>query len=155
VTRCVIALGSNLGDRQSTIADALKAIAEREDIELVDVSSFIETVAITTDGPDEAAPTYLNAVAIIETSHDPHALLGVLNEIEQQFGRVRGERWADRTLDLDIVTYGDAVIDTDDLTVPHPRAAERTFVLQPWLELDPEAVLPGRGRVADLMDVAS
>jgi 2-amino-4-hydroxy-6-hydroxymethyldihydropteridine diphosphokinase len=155
VTRCVIALGSNLGDRQSTLADALKTIAERDDIELVDVSSFIETVAITTEGPDAAAPAYLNAVAIIETSLEPHALLGVLNEIEQQFGRVRGERWAGRTLDLDIVTYGDAVINTDDLTVPHPRAAERSFVLQPWLELDPDAVLPGRGRVADLMDVVS
>lgn len=155
MTRCVIALGSNLGDRQSTLAAALKAIAERTDVELVDVSSFIETVAITTEGPDTSAPAYINAVAIIETAREPHALLGVLNEIELQFGRERAERWADRTLDLDIVTYGDLLIETDDLTIPHPRAAERAFVLQQWLELDPDAVLPGRGRVADLLEVLS
>jgi 2-amino-4-hydroxy-6-hydroxymethyldihydropteridine diphosphokinase len=155
VTKAVIALGSNLGDRERIIVDAVRAMADTDGIEVVAVSTLSETVAITVHGADSAKPAYLNGVAIIETTLAPHALLTALNRIEADNGRDRSERWADRTLDLDIVTYGELRMDDIKLTIPHPRAAERQFVLAPWLEIDPSAVLPGVGPVAELLEVAS
>lgn len=105
---------------------------------------------MTSHGIDQSEPNYLNGVIEISTSLKPKKLLAVLNDVENQFGRVRLERWAARTLDIDIITYGTELVETKSLVIPHPRAHERAFVLVPWAELDPEAVLPGRGKVAEL-----
>ncbi|MGB4135835.1 MAG: 2-amino-4-hydroxy-6-hydroxymethyldihydropteridine diphosphokinase, partial [Microbacterium sp.] len=133
----VVALGSNLGDR----GDALERAAERlRRLPLVDdvrMSRPIETVAVKLGGPDPDAPRYLNAVALITTRLAPEVLLGMLHAIEEEQGRVRSERWGDRTLDLDLIAYGEFASDEPHLRVPHPRAAERLFVLEPWLSLDP------------------
>lgn len=146
----VIALGANQGDRQATLAGAVRALAEADGIEVTAVSSFHETVAVRVDGPDPDAPRYLNAVALIRTTLTPDALLDLLHVIESDNGRVRAERWGDRTLDLDIVDFAGVRSGREALTLPHPRAAERGFVLRPWLEVDPDAVLNGT-RVADLL----
>lgn len=96
-------------------------------------------------------PDYVNAVAQLQTALEAHALLDVLQTIEQQQGRVRhGERWGPRTLDLDLLAYGDAVIDTARLQVPHPGVAERVFVVLPWLELDPDFSIPGLAPLPEL-----
>jgi 2-amino-4-hydroxy-6-hydroxymethyldihydropteridine diphosphokinase len=147
----VIAIGSNLGDRERTIRDAVGEIAALDGTVVVAASSLVETLALKTDGVDETAPTYLNAVIIVSTTLGARELLAALNDIERSHGRVRDVRWGDRTLDLDIITYGAAEIDEPDLTVPHPRAWERAFVLAPWLEVDEGAVIPGRGSVSTLL----
>lgn len=147
----VVALGANQGDRAATLHAAVRELADADGVELVAISSLHETVAIRTDGPDPDAPEYLNAVALIRTELSPDALLELLQVIESDHGRVRAERWGDRTLDLDIVDFAGIRRDRDGLTLPHPRAAERDFVLRPWLEVDPDAELAGRGRVADLL----
>jgi dihydroneopterin aldolase / 2-amino-4-hydroxy-6-hydroxymethyldihydropteridine diphosphokinase len=147
----VLALGSNLGDRQGTILDALDDLRAVPGLELVRASALVETPALTLHGIDETAPAYLNAVALVRTSLAPHALLDALHGIERGHGRERSERWGDRTLDIDIVAYGDEEYSDERLVLPHPRAHERAFVLVPWLQVDPQAVLPGRGRVSDLL----
>jgi len=147
----VLALGSNLGDRETTILEAVRELEETEGIEVLAVSRLYETTAVKPDGVDPDAPAYLNAVALIRTSLHPEELLGVVNAIEHAHGRVRAERWGDRTLDVDIVTFASVIRDTPRLTLPHPRAAERDFVLVPWLEVDPEATLPGLGRADALL----
>ncbi len=144
----VVALGANLGDRHETLAAAAAAPL----VSAVRMSEPIESVAVTLDGPDPDAPGYLNAVAIVTTRLAPTVLLSYLHTIEDRHGRVRRERWGDRTLDLDLIAYGDVVCDTPTLTLPHPRAAERDFVLAPWLSIDPDASLVGAGRVADLLE---
>ena len=149
--RVVIAFGSNLGDRAETIVAAAREIADLPGVELTAVSTLHETPALKPHGVDLAAPAYLNAIAIVETDVDPHELLASLREIEQAHGRVREERWGDRTLDLDIIDADGIEVSTGDLTLPHPRARERAFVLEPWLEVDPDATLSGR-RVRDLLD---
>ncbi|MDG1817510.1 MAG: 2-amino-4-hydroxy-6-hydroxymethyldihydropteridine diphosphokinase [Aquiluna sp.] len=149
-TRAVIALGSNLGDREKTIQKALKQIAKLRGVELVVASKNYVSQALTETGFDPDQPEFINAVAIIDTKLAAKKLLSRLNEIESKFGRIRLARWAPRTLDLDIITYGTSLIETKSLIVPHPRAFERSFVLVPWLEIDPEAVLPGFGAVASL-----
>lgn len=147
----VIALGSNEGDR----GDMLRAAGERlRRLPLVDdwiMSQPIESVAVKLDGPDPDAPPYLNAVALMTTRLAPQVLLGMLHAVEEEQGRVRLERWGDRTLDLDLIAYGDFRSSEEHLQVPHPRAAERLFVLEPWLSIDPDAVLPGSGRVDELV----
>jgi 2-amino-4-hydroxy-6-hydroxymethyldihydropteridine diphosphokinase len=150
-TRAVVALGSNLGDRAATLHSAATALAAAEGVELVAVSTPLENPARRIDGIDPEAPAYLNAVAIVHTTLPPEELLDLLLRIEHDHGRVRDERWGDRTLDLDLVDVGGLEVDTDRLTLPHPRAVERDFVLRPWLEVEPDAVLPGHGRVADLL----
>jgi 2-amino-4-hydroxy-6-hydroxymethyldihydropteridine diphosphokinase len=150
VTRAVIAFGANLGEREATIASALTELDAHEQIDVHEVSSLHETIAIRADGPDASHPSYLNGVAIVETSLTPHAVLAVLHDIEASHGRIRTERWGDRTLDLDLIVHGDHIED-GNLVVPHPRAHERRFVLEPWLEVDPDAVIPGRGRVSELL----
>ncbi len=147
----VIAIGSNLGDREATFAAAVRTLADSDGIELTAISTPIETVALRPQGEDADAPAYLNGVVLVRTTLPPRALLSLLHDIERRYGRVRAERWGDRTLDLDIIDYAGLQSATDELTLPHPRAHERAFVLRPWAEVAPEAVLPGHGRVADLL----
>lgn len=147
----VIALGSNLGDRAEILREALHDLARLPLVEEVRASHPIESVALRPDGPDDTAPAYLNAVAILTTRLAPTVLLAYLHAIEARHGRERHDRWGDRTLDLDIITYGELRSADPELTVPHPRAAERDFVLAPWLEVDPDAELPGAGRVDALL----
>ncbi|GAB6856389.1 2-amino-4-hydroxy-6-hydroxymethyldihydropteridine diphosphokinase [Microbacterium xylanilyticum] len=149
--QAVVALGSNLGDTAATIEEAVRAIRRLPLVDDVRVSRVFTTVALRPDGPDPDAPRFANAVAIVTTRLAPQVLLGMLHAIEEEHGRIRAERWGDRTLDLDLITYGDVVNDDEHLLLPHPRAFERAFVLEPWLDVDPDAVLPGRGRVADLL----
>ena len=148
-TVAVVALGANLGDREDTIRAAAARIGRLPLVSDVRLSRLFETVALRVDGPDPDAPGYVNAVALVTTRLAPEILLGMLHAIEDENGRVRGERWGDRTLDLDLIAYGDVVSDDPRIQLPHPRAAERLFVLEPWLDVDPDAELAGR-RVADL-----
>jgi 2-amino-4-hydroxy-6-hydroxymethyldihydropteridine diphosphokinase len=147
----VLALGSNLGDREETIRAGIYDIAALHGVELTGASGLVETPALTPDGIDPDAPAYLNAVVTVRTALDPHVLLRGLNGIERAHGRVRDARWGDRTLDIDIIDFGCLLIASDDLTVPHPRAAERPFVLAPWLQVSPDATLPGLGRIDALL----
>lgn len=148
----VLAFGANQGDRGETIRAAQRELAATPGIRELMTSTLRETVALTNHGPDVNAPKYLNGVATLRTTLDAHALLDIVQALEYRFGRVRAERWGDRTLDIDIITYGGRVIADDRLTVPHPRAFNRDFVLSPWLECDPNAVLIGHGRVATLLE---
>ena len=147
----ILSLGSNLGDRRVTLEAATQRISDTKGIKLLKQSEIYESVALTDSGYDPEQPSYLNAVVQIETSLKPKQLLRALNEIENEYGRIRLQRWAPRTLDIDIITYGFELIETKSLIVPHPRAFERSFVLVPWLEIDPDAILPGRGSVANLV----
>lgn len=149
--RVVLAFGANQGDRVATITEAQCQIEAMPEVSEFRASTLRETVALTLNGRDEQAPRYLNAVATLTTSLDAETLLQRLQRIEDDLERVRGERWADRTIDIDIVQFGGTVSREAHLTLPHPHAHERDFVLAPWLELDPDAVLLGRGRVADLL----
>lgn len=154
MTRAVVAMGANLGDRRATIASAMERLGDTDGVAVLAVSSLVETVAIRPDGPDASHPNYLNGVALVDTKLSAPALLAVLHDIENDFGRTRTERWGDRTLDLDLIVFGDLVED-GNLVVPHPRAHERSFVLGPWLELDPDAVFPGRGPVRDVLEAVT
>ena len=149
-TKAILALGGNLGDRLQTIGDAISKIDAHPEISVKRESALYESFAMTSHGIDQTEPNYLNGVIEISTKLKPKQLLSALNEIENEFGRVRLERWAARTLDIDIITYGSELLETKSLIIPHPRAHERAFVLVPWAELDPEAVLPGHGKVAML-----
>jgi dihydroneopterin aldolase/2-amino-4-hydroxy-6-hydroxymethyldihydropteridine diphosphokinase len=149
VEHVVIALGSNVGDR-ATLETAVEALRALPGLAVEAVSRIHETVAVTAHGPDPSRPRYGNRVVTGRTDLTPEQLLDALLRIERVFGRVRAERWGDRTLDLDLVVQGDRVLDRPGLALPHPRAHERAFVLLPWLEIEPDAVLPGRGRVRHL-----
>jgi 2-amino-4-hydroxy-6-hydroxymethyldihydropteridine diphosphokinase len=147
MTAAVLGLGGNLGDRLATLRSAVAGVAALPGVSGLRVSSAYETPPW---GP-VAQPPYLNAVALAEVELPALDLLRALQGIEATHGRVREVRWGARTLDLDIVCLGDLVSDTVELTLPHPRAHERAFVLVPWLELDPLAHLPGHGPVASLL----
>jgi len=149
--RAVIALGANLGDRAAVLGRALEVLDLMPGIDVRDRSPVLETVAVTPQGPDPARPRYLNQVAALETQLDAAELLTALHAVEHAFGRERRSVWGDRTLDLDLIAFDELQVTTPTLTVPHPRAHEREFVLRPWLAMDPEAWIPGRGRVADLL----
>lgn len=149
MTRAVIALGSNLGERADYLNQAAARLGKFGSV--VAVSDWFESVAHTVNGADLDAPRYLNGVALLDTELAAAELLAALHGIEAELGRERGDRWADRTLDLDLVSFGDLTSAEPSLLLPHPRAAERVFVLAPWLDLDPDAVLPGRGRVDVLL----
>jgi 2-amino-4-hydroxy-6-hydroxymethyldihydropteridine diphosphokinase len=137
--RAYIGLGSNLGDRRSTLEGALEAMSARPDVVVQKVSSFHETEPV---GGPPGQGTYLNAAAALETSLEPLALLRVLQEIEHRFGRVRTVRWGARTLDLDLLLFDDRILETAELTIPHPHLSERRFVLEPLAEIAPDAVDP-------------
>jgi len=137
-----IALGSNLGDREGTLRRAV-ALLRRPDIRVRAVSRFIETQPV---GPAGQGP-YINAAAELDTTLAPHALLAVLMDVERQLGRDRSreQRWGPRTCDLDLLLVGQTVLDTPDLTLPHPRLHERRFVLEPLAAIAPHAVHPKLG----------
>lgn len=141
----LIALGSNLGDRMMTLSKALKKLDHDEHVKVIRVSSAYESVALTLIGFDANKPAYINAVARIDTTYTPLELLEALHAIEQSLGRVRTEKWEDRIIDLDIVDYDGRIMSSDVLTLPHPHAHERVFVLVPWLEIDEHAHIPTHG----------
>ena len=154
-TVAILSLGSNLGDREQTLRDAIADVAALDGVLLLDTSGLVETAAVKPAGVDPDSPAYLNAIARVLTTLSAPDLLTRINQIEADHGRVRAARWGDRTLDIDIVAYGNLIQDDPALTLPHPRAAERGFVLVPWLELDPDAVLPGIGPIAELPAAAA
>lgn len=143
--RGVIALGSNLGDRQGKISAALELLAHS--MKLVGVSTLIETKPV--GGPEQG--DFLNGVCIVETELAPEQLLQRLMDIENELGRVRVELNGPRTIDLDLITYGNLEIESALLTLPHPRAHLREFVLAPWHEIEPAATIPGKGPVSKLL----
>lgn len=149
--RAVVGFGANLGDRSATIWGALSELAAADGVLVTAVSGFRETVALTPAGRDPERPTYLNGVALVQSERGPGELLRLLRSIEEAHGRTREVRWGDRTLDLDLVDVDGMTLRTPELTLPHPRAAERDFVLAPWLEVDPDARIPGLGRVDRLL----
>ncbi|HEU4942712.1 MAG TPA: 2-amino-4-hydroxy-6-hydroxymethyldihydropteridine diphosphokinase [Gaiellaceae bacterium] len=143
-----IGLGANLGDREATIRTALRRLRDHEEIEVQRVSRLRETDPVGY----EDQPQFLNGVARLQTSLEPRELLTVLLDLERDLGRTRhGPRFGPRTIDLDILLYDDRVVDEPGLRVPHPRIAERAFVLEPLAELDPGLDVPGRGRVQALL----
>jgi len=149
---CVVALGTNLGDREDIAFRALADIAATEGFRVTASSSLHETVALGPDGLNPDAPAYVNQVIALESAWSVEKTLALLLDIERRHGRERtGERYADRTLDLDLIVYGDLRHEGPDVTTPHPRAHERRFVLEPWHEINPDAVLPGKGAVSDLL----
>lgn len=147
--KVVIALGSNLGDRAENISRAVSEL--NKIIEVTHLSTIYETDPV--GGPEQ--PDYLNAVLIGKSELDPADLLTKTLEIESALGRTREVRWGARTLDIDLIIAGDVVSNSEFLILPHPRAHERAFVLEPWLEIEPDAVLPGRGSVAALLSQLS
>jgi 2-amino-4-hydroxy-6-hydroxymethyldihydropteridine diphosphokinase len=146
-TRVTIALGSNLGNRLDNLQGGLDALFDAPGLALVAVSPVYRTAPV--GGPQQ--PDYLNAVLIATTTLPAHAVLERCQGVEAVFGRVRDETWGPRTLDLDIIVYGDVVSDDPELTLPHPRAHERAFVLAPWHDIDPDAEIPSWGQVSDLL----
>ncbi|MEY9847610.1 2-amino-4-hydroxy-6-hydroxymethyldihydropteridine diphosphokinase [Streptacidiphilus sp. BW17] len=148
--RAVIALGSNLGNRLETLQGAVDLLEDTPGVRVKSVSAVFETEGV---GGPEDQPAYLNAVLVLKTTLPPLSLLERANAIEDAFGRVREVRWGPRTLDVDILAYEGVEQDVPELVLPHPRAHERGFVLAPWFDAEPEAELPGRGRVAELLAV--
>lgn len=149
VRRAVVALGSNLGNRTSKLQGAVDSLADTPEIWVTDVSAVYETAPV---GTPEDSPDFLNAVVLLDTTLSVHVLLDRVKAIEEAFGRVDSEiRNSPRPLDIDLIAVGDRFCDDERLTLPHPRAHERAFVLVPWSDVDPDAELPGRGTVADLL----
>jgi 2-amino-4-hydroxy-6-hydroxymethyldihydropteridine diphosphokinase len=147
VTKAYVGLGSNLGEREATIRLALARLGEHVDI------GAVSTLRETEPWGYEPQPPFLNGAAAIETELSARELLDVLLGIERELGRERGEgpRYGPRTIDLDLLLFGDEVVDEPGLTVPHPRLIDRRFALEPLAELDPELEIPGRGRVSDAL----
>ncbi len=142
--RAYVGVGANLGDREATIADAVRLLGD----EVLGVSRLRETEP----WGHADQPPFLNGAILLETDRDPRALLERLLAVERELGRVReGPRYGPRTIDLDLLLYGDLVLDEPGLELPHPRLHERAFALEPLLDLDPALEIPGRGRVADLL----
>lgn len=147
-----IGIGSNLGQPLKQVRDAAAALGALAETQSLAISPFYRNPAV---GPGRQ-PDYVNAVAAVETRLGPHALLEALLAIEAGQGRIRGSlRWQPRTLDLDLLLYGDRVIHDARLTVPHPRMQERAFVLKPLLDIAPDLEIPGVGAVAELLSRAS
>ncbi len=148
-TLALIGLGSNLGDRKAQLDAAVAALGEVAGVALRGISRYHETAPV---GGPAGQGDYLNAAAVVETTLDPLDLLHILQDIERRAGRVRSVRWGERTLDLDLLLFGDRVIATALLQVPHPRMALRRFVLEPLAEVAPQAVDPVTGyTVADML----
>ena len=143
--KAVIALGSNLGNRELNIDSAIAELVKI--VEITHLSTNHETDPV--GGPEQ--PKYLNAIAIAETELEPEELLIAMLEIENKLGRKREIHWGPRTLDLDLIVFGDEVIDSEILVLPHPHAHERRFVLEPWLEIEPDAYIPGIGKVESIL----
>jgi len=148
----VLALGSNLGDRGETLHSAIEQLGAHPKIRILEQSPLVESIAITESGPDQSKPNYLNGVIKIATKLNPKKLLKAANDVELSHGRVRERRWESRSLDIDIITYENKKQESKNLTLPHPRAHERAFVLVPWSLMDSEAELIGFGRVSELAE---
>ena len=148
MTRAYVGLGANLGDRERTLRAAVHALDSQDAVEVVAVSTLRETEPVGVGDQ----PPFLNGVVALDTSLGAGDLLERLRAVEERFGRVRipGEH-GPRTLDLDLLLYGDSTIDEPELVVPHPRLHERRFVLEPLAELAPGLVIPGRGTVESLL----
>lgn len=144
--KAIIALGANLGEPQSQVTSAIDAI--REIMKVIAVSSLYETEPF---GVPDTQPNYINAVLIGETDRKPLDLMKALLDLENELGRTRSFQNAARLIDIDIIDFGGLFMESEALTLPHPRAHERRFVLEPWLEIDPMAHLPGRGSVSELL----
>src|SRR3954454_3698117 len=148
MARAYVGLGANLGDRAATLARAIDLLDTRTGIDVIAVSAFRETDPV--GYLDQ--PQFLNAAVALETSLAPAGLLATLLDVERKLGRVReGPRYGPRTVDLDLLLMDDLVLDEPGLELPHPRLHERVFALEPLAELDPEAVIPGRGPVRQLL----
>lgn len=149
IRRVVLALGSNLGDRMTSLQGAVNAIADTPDVWVTSVSPVYETEPV--DAPD-GSEHYLNAVMLLDTTLAAHRLLDRALAVEDAFDRERSEvRNAPRTLDIDLIVVGDRRSHEEHLQLPHPRAAERAFVLKPWFDLEPDASIPDFGPIADLL----
>lgn len=146
MTQCYLGLGSNLGDRLANLQEAVRRLPAMDVLPLRS-SRVYETEPV---GGPEAQPQYLNAVIEVETDLEPRPLLEACLAIEDDMGRVRGERWGPRIIDLDVLTFGDHEVHEDGLDIPHPLMHERGFVLLPLLELDPDPPLPDGRRISDL-----
>jgi 2-amino-4-hydroxy-6-hydroxymethyldihydropteridine diphosphokinase len=144
--KAVISLGANVGDPKANLDLAVALLREATDV--IAVSSYLQTKPV--GGPEQ--PDYLNAVAIVESELPAKDLLAVLNGIETAMGRTREIHWGPRVIDLDLVQYGGLLVSDEKLTLPHPRAHERRFVLAPWFEIEPEAILLTHGRISDLLN---
>lgn len=134
-----VALGANLGDRAKTLESAIAQLRGTEGILVLKYSTLHETAAV---GGPMGSPPFLNAVVEIQTSLSPDTVLETLLSVEKNLGRVRRDKWEPRTIDLDLILYGDAVINTPHLTIPHPLMHQRRFVLAPLAEIAPEAIHP-------------
>jgi 2-amino-4-hydroxy-6-hydroxymethyldihydropteridine diphosphokinase len=144
--KAIVSLGANIGDPKANLDLAVALL--REATEVIAISSYLQTKPV--GGPEQ--PDYLNAVAIIESELPAKDLLAVLNGIETAMGRTREIHWGPRVIDLDLVQYGGLLVSDEKLTLPHPRAHERRFVLAPWFEIEPEAILLTHGRISDLLN---
>ena len=144
-TKAYLALGSNLGDRLENLREAVRLLDETEGIDVVRSSRIYETDPV---GPPQ--PAYLNAVIEVDTSGSPRELLEAGLAVEVALGRVRGERWGPRTIDVDVLTYDELTVDEPDLQIPHPRMHERGFVLVPLGELETDPMLPGDRTLSNL-----
>lgn len=149
----VLSIGANLGDRAALVGRAIDLLGRAPGIRVTACSTLWESPAWKPDGAG-GAPDYVNAVAVVRTVLEPLDLLDAVHAIEDALGRVRAERFGDRTMDIDVVVYDRVVSDDPVLTLPHPRAHERQFVLQPWLEVQPDAELPAHGGIAELAEYA-
>ncbi|WP_405854734.1 2-amino-4-hydroxy-6-hydroxymethyldihydropteridine diphosphokinase [Streptomyces sp. NBC_00090] len=145
----VLSLGANLGNRLETLQGAVDALEDTPGLRVKAVSPVYETEPWGVEPGSQ--PSYLNAVTLVKTTLPPSSLLERAQAVEEAFHRVREERWGARTIDVDIITYADVVSDDPVLTLPHPRAHQRAFVLAPWHDVDPTAQLPGHGPVAELL----
>jgi len=150
---CVLALGSNLGNRRNWLIKALSLIATTKDVYLTDISPIVESKALTLAGVDSTKPKFLNCVAEIETNLKPEELLRQMQAIEIELGRKRKERWGDRNIDIDIITYGITNYRSPELVIPHPETKNRSFVIVPWYLMNQNATLPGVGRIEKLAEV--
>ncbi len=143
--KAVVALGANIGNPREQMDLAVALL--REATEVIAVSSYFVTKPV--GGPEQ--PDYLNAVCILESELPATDLLAVLQGIEKSLGRERNERWGPRTIDLDLIQYGSLLSAADELELPHPRAHERRFVLEPWFEIEPDAILLTHGKISELL----
>ena len=144
--KAVVSLGANIGDPKANLDLAVALLREATDV--IAVSSYLQTKPV--GGPEQ--PDYINAVAIVESELPAKDLLAVLNGIETAMGRTREIHWGPRVIDLDLIQYGGLLVSDEKLTLPHPRAHERRFVLAPWFEIEPEAILLTHGRISDLLN---
>ena len=150
IRRAVLSLGSNVGDRLGNLQNAVDSLLDAPGIWGVAVSPVYETEPV---GDSGGADLFLNAVLVVDTEMSGKTLLERCHAVEEAYGRGRSfeERRGPRRMDIDVITLADRVLEDPEITLPHPRAHERAFVLRPWLDVDPEGSLPGRGKVADLL----